>query len=231
MQVATLSTDGPNISIQGGKSNNILLKHGKSARCEMTDALAQTDALVALGGAEISNDGAINITEKFPGPVTLIGDSYVVDSVSGKQKKIKIIMYQFLPDAIPSIAFDSGNAATFDLNGDLLATTIGSGSDDCAYNQDTFYSIIEAGDCAIEPAGQALAITVPAGYTANPATAVPGTLVVVTADDVGVKTTRLNISTTDGAVTYQYITIGSATKKEAISFVMPKKAVTVAAAA
>ena len=126
MQVATLSTEGPSITINGGKYNNPLVKYGKTARCEMTDALGQADALVALGGAEYNmEDGSLSITDKFGSPKTLIGNTFVVDQKSGKHVPVRIIIYKFLPDSTPSFAFDSGNAATFDLNGDLLAVELG----------------------------------------------------------------------------------------------------------
>jgi len=158
MQVATLSTDGPSITINGGKFNNPLIKYGKTARCEMTDALGQADALVALGGAEIDSDGNISITDKFGAPVTMVGSSFVVDQKTGKHIPVKVVLYKFLPDSTPSFAFDSGNAATFDLNGDLLAVegiTLGSGSSsgteqwaDCVGATGVFFSIIPV-DCAL----------------------------------------------------------------------------------
>jgi len=157
MQVATLSTDGPSITINGGKFNNPLLKYGKTARCEMTDALGQADALVALGGAEIDSDGNISITDKFGAPVTMVGSSFVVDQKTGKHIPVKVILYKFLPDSTPSFAFDSGNAATFDLNGDLLAVegiklpAAEGGTEewaDCTGVTGVFFSIVPV-DCAI----------------------------------------------------------------------------------
>lgn len=147
MQVATLSTDGPNITIQGGKFNNTLIKYGKTARCEMTDALGQADALVALGGAVLDAAGNLSITDKFSAPVTLVGDSFVVDKNTGKHVPVKVLMYKFLPDSTPSFAFDSGNATTFDLNGDLLAVELGASaditsSDACPDGEGYFFSII-----------------------------------------------------------------------------------------
>lgn len=159
MQVATLSTDGPSIEIQGGKFNNKLIKYGKTARCEMTDALGQADALVALGGAEIDEAGNISITDKFGAPVTIVGDTFVVDQKTGKHIPMKVVLYQFLPDSTPSFAFDSGNAATFDLNGDLLAVeglvfgaaegSEGSeGWEDCEAANGLFFSFVPYG-CAL----------------------------------------------------------------------------------
>ena len=158
MQVATLSTDGPSITINGGKFNNPLIKYGKTARCEMTDALGQADALVALGGAEIDSDGNISITDKFGAPVTIVGSSFVVDQKTGKHIPVKVVLYKFLPDSTPSFAFDSGNAATFDLNGDLLAvegiklpadeTSSTEQWADCFGTTGIFFSIIPV-DCAL----------------------------------------------------------------------------------
>lgn len=161
LQVATLSVSGPDITIQGGKGNNTLIKAGKAARCEMTDALGQADALVELGGAILDAAGNLTITEKFPGPVALIGNAYVVDKETGRQVPVKVIMYKFLPDAIPTFTFDAGNASTFDLNGDLLSVNISLPSDaegTCAYSNEAFFSIIPE-DCAL-PGTSTYAVTI-----------------------------------------------------------------------
>lgn len=153
LQIATLSTDGPNITIQGGKYNNALIKYGKTARCEMTDALALPKALEALGGAVI-NDGNISITDKFGAPVTLIGDTFVVDQESGRHIPVKVLMYKFLPDSTPTFAFDSGNAATFDLNGDLLAVDLNTTPEgECPSASGYFFSLIPSPTCTIPDAG------------------------------------------------------------------------------
>ena len=154
LTVATLSTDGPSITINGGKYNNPLIKYGKTARCEMTDALGQMDALVALGGAEYIDETTpskgIVVTDKFSEPVCLVGRSFVVDQKTGKHVPVTVFMYQFLPDSVPSFSFDSGNAATFDLNGDLLAVEFASGAAEgaCDTGSGTFFSI-KFSDCTL----------------------------------------------------------------------------------
>lgn len=157
LQIATLSTDGPNITIQGGKYNNALIKYGKTARCEMTDALGNADALVALGGAMLDDDGNLSITDKFGKAVTLVGNAFVVDKETGKHVPVKVLMYQFLPDSTPSFAFDTGNAATFDLNGDLLAIELGSNTvasgQECPDAMGYFFSIIPTPSCELAPSG------------------------------------------------------------------------------
>lgn len=123
LKFGNLVPGGPEVTITGGKRNNTLVKFGKSMRLEMQDALANIDALVALGGARIDGT-ALTITEDFPGPVSIVGETFVVDQATGAEQKVKIIIFKFVPDAIPSIALGAGSAATFDLNGDINVMTI-----------------------------------------------------------------------------------------------------------
>lgn len=123
LKFANLVERGPELTIQGGKRNNTLVKHGKGMRCEMQDALGTVDALIAIGGAKLIG-GALTITEDFPEPLTVIGTTFVIDQDTGLEKAAKIVIYQFLPDAILSLNQDSATAATFDLNGDVLTTEI-----------------------------------------------------------------------------------------------------------
>jgi hypothetical protein len=143
LQTSTLTTSGPDITISGGQYKNPLIKFGKSCRCEITDALGQKDALVALGGAEEDDDGDLSITERFPGPITMVGDIFLIDQKTGDHIKCQILMYQFLPDAVPSFSFDMNNAATFALNGDLLSTEVNNSK---GLKAGVFYSIIGAFD-------------------------------------------------------------------------------------
>lgn len=161
MQVATLSTEGPSIEIQGGKFNNKLIKYGKTARCEMTDALGQADVLVYLGGAEMGADGSISITDKFGESVTMIGHTFVVDQKTGKHLDTTVVLYQFLPDCTQSFAFDSGNAATFDLNGDLLAVELGGAGSgqECGDGTGIFFSLVDNG-CIISGQGVSAAAVI-----------------------------------------------------------------------
>ena len=138
LKFANLNADGPDITITGGQYSNPLIKFGKSMRCEMQAALCQIDALKALGGVEGDATSGYTITDKFPGPVSIIGDTFIVDQATGEQIDVQIVIYQFLPDAILSLVQDEATAATFDMNGDVLSVKIASipGS--------TFYTILEA---------------------------------------------------------------------------------------
>ncbi|NCU28479.1 MAG: hypothetical protein EOM85_02300, partial [Candidatus Moranbacteria bacterium] len=125
LKFANLTMSGPDITITGGRYANTLVKFGKSLRCEMQSALCDKDALVALGGASYdAADKSLTITDKFPGPVSIVGETFIVDQASGEQIPVKIVIYQFLPDAIVSLTQDEATAATFDLNGDVLSVEI-----------------------------------------------------------------------------------------------------------
>lgn len=123
LKFGNLVPGGPEVTITGGKRNNTLVKFGKSMRLEMQDALANVDALIALGGARMDG-AALTITEDFPGPVSIVGETFVVDQATGAEQRVKIVIFKFVPDAIPSIALGAGSAATFDLNGDINVMTI-----------------------------------------------------------------------------------------------------------
>ena len=135
LKTANLVQTGPEISIQGGMDNNILIKHGKSARCEMQDVLANTAALVALGAMEEGDVKELHVTEKFGAPVTIVGDTFVINQATGAEEAHQIIIYKFLPDSIVNINQDSGTAAVFDMNGDMQTVELSGSSS-------AFYSII-----------------------------------------------------------------------------------------
>lgn len=158
LKVTNITEDGPDKTVTGGKYNNPLIKFGKSARLEMQDALGNVLALEALGGATVESFGtdenitaggsnvAIHFSEDFSGPKTLIGNSFFIDQKTGSQVPVKIIFYQFLPDSLTNLSMDAeGDASVFDMNGDLLATTITIGTDGTAANnvkKGVFYSVV-----------------------------------------------------------------------------------------
>jgi hypothetical protein len=82
------------------------------------------------------------VTNKFPGPVTIIGDTFVVDQKSGDEIPVKILIYKFLPDAVFNLTQDASNAATFDLNGDVLGVHFKNGTGN-VYSGTQFYSVVD----------------------------------------------------------------------------------------
>lgn len=163
LKVSNISVEGPSKTITGGQYNNTVIKYGKTARLEMQDALGNADALEVLGGAFIENTGTalknigadvssvtsaedvLHVGSDFCGPKTIIGDSFFIDTTTGQQIKVKIIFYQFLPDSIFNLTQEAdGDAAVFDLNGDLSMIDINVGYEGGTgtMSHGVFYSII-----------------------------------------------------------------------------------------
>lgn len=152
LKTSNVTIDGPDKTISGGRYNNNLIKFGKSATVEMTDALGNHKALDALCGtvSEFSDklDGTIvglHNTEDFVGPKMIVGDSFFIDQKTGEQVPVLIIFYQFLPNSIFNLTQDAeGDATVFDMSGDLLTTEILVGqTDGSEATHGVFWSIID----------------------------------------------------------------------------------------
>ena len=165
LKIANVTVEGPSKTISGGRYANPLIKFGKTARLEMQDALGSIQAIDLLCGGIAEQTGkrvqegyapgdyiGLHIGEDFNKPITIIGDTFFISKETQQQVKVKIIFYQFMPDSIFNLTQDAeGDAAVFDMNGDLLVTDIkiGSqgGSDGTQAKPDIvhglFYSIID----------------------------------------------------------------------------------------
>ena len=158
LKVANVTQEGPSKTVTGGRYSNPLIKFGKSARLEMQDALGSAAAIEALcGGVQEWNEVTetpesgtptttkslvgLHFGEDFCGPKMIIGDTFFIDRTTGKQVKVKIVFYQFLPDSIFNLNQDAeGDATVFDMNGDLLTTEIELGT---VGSHGVFYSIVD----------------------------------------------------------------------------------------
>lgn len=136
LKIANATQEGPNKTVTGGQYSNPLIKFGKTMRLEMQDALGNAAALDALCGT-VSESGnawgttfyqdvhAVHVTEDFCGPKAIIGETFFIDQKTGQQVKALIVFYQFLPDSIFNLTQEAeGDASVFDMNGDVLTTTI-----------------------------------------------------------------------------------------------------------
>ena len=151
LKIANVTVEGPSKTVTGGQYSNPLIKFGKSARLEMQDALGNANVIDALCGGIAEYEDSTNTTlrglhygEDFGAPVTIIGDSFFIDQNTGAQVPVKIIFYQFLPDSIFNLTQDAeGDATVFDMNGDLLTTTVKLPSKSgAAIEHGIFYSIV-----------------------------------------------------------------------------------------
>lgn len=192
LKVANATQEGPSKTVTGGQYSNPLIKFGKSMRLEMQDALGDARALDALcgtvseasaasGHVDYDNVYALHVTEDFNGAKTLIGDTFFIEQHSGAQIKAKIIFYQFMPDSLFNLTQDAeGDATVFDMNGDLLTTTISiHDNDGHAQPHGVFYSIIDPS----ESTATALTITATVGSPVAVTGAVTGGVVYYSDDD------------------------------------------------
>lgn len=156
LKMANVTVEGPTKTVTGGQYSNPLIKFGKTARFEMQDALGRADALEAFGGVVNEYAGelyssaiqAVHSTEDFTGAKLIMGESFFIDRASGKQVDVILMFYQVLPDSIFNLTQDAeGDASVFDMNGDLLTTTI-LVPDKSGVNKKhgVFYSILPAGE-------------------------------------------------------------------------------------
>lgn len=153
LKVANVTIEGPSKTVSGGQYANPLIKFGKTARLEMQDALGNAEAIEYLCGGLVEYDVVDTSTKDivglhngsdFAGEKLILGDTFFIDQTTGRQVKVAIIFYQFLPDSIFNLTQDAeGDATVFDMNGDLLTTDIMVGSADGNVSHGVFYSIID----------------------------------------------------------------------------------------
>lgn len=152
LKISNVTVEGPSKTISGGQYANPLIKFGKTARLEMQDALGHIDAIDNLCGSiaervgtETGNYIGLHVGEDFNKAVTIVGETFFISKETQQQVPVKIIFYQFMPDSIFNLTQDAeGDAAVFDMNGDLLATEVQVGTTDGVPNpHGLFYSILD----------------------------------------------------------------------------------------
>ena len=139
LKTANVTQEGPTKTVTGGQSASPLIKYGKTSRLEMQDALGNAEAMEALMGTvteyfrttkadtdlEVGATDVIHSASTFAGPKTIIGETFVIDSKTAMQVPCYIVFYNFLPDSLFNLTQDAeGDATVFDMNGDLIKTTI-----------------------------------------------------------------------------------------------------------
>ena len=152
LKISNISIEGPSKTISGGRYANPIMKFGKTARLEMQDALGHIDAIDALCGGIAERIGGrdgdyigLHVGEDFNTPKIIIGDTFFRDQATQQQVPVVIIFYKFLPDSLFNLTQDAeGDAAVFDMNGDLLPMSVLLGTNESKWTpHDVFYSIID----------------------------------------------------------------------------------------
>ena len=152
LKIANITVEGPSKTISGGRYANPLIKFGKTARLEIQDALGNIKAIDALCGGiaerTVNANGdyiGLHVGEDFNKEVVIIGDTFFINKETQQQIPVKIIFYRFLPDSVFNLTQDAdGDAAVFDMSGDLLATKVLLGTSGAEKKPHAlFYSIID----------------------------------------------------------------------------------------
>ena len=152
LKITNIIVEGPSKTISGGRYANPLIKFGKTARLEIQDALGNIKAIDALCGGiaerTVNANGdyiGLHVGEDFNKEVAIVGDTFFINKETQQQIPVKIVFYRFLPDSIFNLTQDAeGDAAVFDINGDLLATKVLVGTSGGKNEPHAlFYSIID----------------------------------------------------------------------------------------
>ena len=142
LKVANITQEGPTKTVTGGQYANPLIKYGKTATMEMQDALGRASTLARFFGCEYDEETErVSVTDKFPGPFAIEGETFFIDQKTGEKITVYILIPQFIPDAILTLTQDAeGDATVFDLNGSLGVTRISDEEGDTV-GRDIFYEI------------------------------------------------------------------------------------------
>lgn len=134
LKIANINTEGPTKTATGGQNADVLLKYGKTFTIEMQDALGKYDVLehvygatsnvanyIQAGGDQYKAASVVAITDRFPGELTLVGKTFVIDKETGAKQPIYIVIPFYLGDGIFNLTQDAeGDISVFDLNGNIL---------------------------------------------------------------------------------------------------------------
>lgn len=134
LKIANINTEGPTKTATGGQNADVLLKYGKTFTIEMQDALGKYDVLEHIYGARSNGTtevaaSIVAITDRFPGEITLVGKTFVIDKTTGAKQPINIVIPFYLGDGIFNLTQDAeGDISVFDMNGNILRFSNGTAS-------------------------------------------------------------------------------------------------------
>lgn len=132
LKIANINTEGPTETATGGQNADVLLKYGKTFTIEMQDALGKYEVLENIYGAnsngsETTGATIVSVTDRFPGEITLVGKTFVVDKATGAKQPILVVIPFYLGDGIFNLTQDAeGDISVFDMNGNILRFSNGS---------------------------------------------------------------------------------------------------------
>lgn len=137
LSISNITQEGPRKEARGGLYAQPKVRYGKTMRLEMEDVLVNTEALDALGAANVTgtaDDWTVTVDETFQTHKILVGRTFVVDKATGDRVWTYIIVPRFLPDSIFDLTMESeGDVGVMNLGGEIFAD-----ADDQFYVLDVF---------------------------------------------------------------------------------------------
>ena len=152
LKISNINAEGPTKTATGGQNADVLIKYGKTFTIEMQDALGKYEVLEQIYGAQsnasdtITNASIVAITDRFPGELTLVGTTFVIDQATGAKQPIKVVIPFYLGDGIFNLTQDAeGDISVFDMNGNILRYSNGSAEDAYIDDQNSYGNLYKKG--------------------------------------------------------------------------------------
>jgi hypothetical protein len=121
LKISNLKEEGPKKTFKAGARNVPVVRHGKTIKMNITDALGRIATIKHFFGLEVDNKyNIICGTDHYAQPLALSGEIEVIQRNGSVQKLFLFIPY-FLPQSNFALTQEAaGDFAVFDLGGELF---------------------------------------------------------------------------------------------------------------
>ena len=120
LTISNITQEGPRKEARGGRNAEPCVRYGKTLRVEMEDVVARTGIFESVFGAKKTGD-IYSFTNEFGTPLTLIGETQVVDKETGELKNATVTIHNFLPDSITDFNMESeGDIGVINIAGEMF---------------------------------------------------------------------------------------------------------------
>ena len=126
LTISNISQEGPRKEARGGKNAQPIVRYGKTMRLEVEDVVFNIALAPKFFGATLGYTGLevteVSVGELFPKSISLIGDTYIVDKITGDRSSVYVTFPKFLPDGVFDISMESeGDIGMISIAGELFS--------------------------------------------------------------------------------------------------------------
>jgi len=126
LTISNITQEGPRKEARGGKNAQPIIRYGKTMRLEVEDVVFNIALAPKFFGATLGYTSTditeVSVSEIFPKSISLIGDTYIVDKVTGDRSNVYVTFPKFLPDGIFDITMESeGDIGMVSIAGELFS--------------------------------------------------------------------------------------------------------------